>query len=395
MALAPLTEIDLFAASDQSTRDEQYQALRDLGPVVRLSEPDAYVVTRYDEVKAALADHDTFVSGEGVGFNPQLNQMMQGIALVSDGAEHDLMRSIVGAPLQPGPVRARSEEIAQKARDLVASLVAKGDIDGVTDVAQAMPMLVLPDLLGLPERNRENLYKWAKGGTDLMGPVTERSAQSAQMIGNMVQFTHELAANREFAPGTPGAAVLQAADEGVLPKEKCPLVFFEFMGSSLETTATLICHLLVTFAQRPDQWAALRAEPGLVASTINELLRFQSPLRGMTRVAARDTELGGVTIPQGSRVWLLFASANRDERKWERADEFDFRRNPLDHLSFGHGAHNCAGQGVARMEMHALIHALLDSVERIEFIGDPVIAENTMMNTYDAIPLRLVTPNAA
>ncbi|MCX5198002.1 cytochrome P450 [Streptomyces sp. NBC_00249] len=395
MAEAPLTEIDLFAVSDQRTREEQYQALRDLGPVVRLSEPDAYVVTRYDEVKAALADDDTFISGEGVGFNPQLNQMMQGTALVSDGAEHDLMRSVVGAPLQPGPVRARSEEIAQRARDLVASLIAKGDIDGVTDVAQAMPMLVIPDLLGLPERNREHLYEWAKGGTDLLGPSTERSAgQAAQMI-EMVKFTHELAANREFEPGSPGAAVLEAADEGVLPKEKCPIVLFEFMGSSLETTATAICHLLVTFAQRGDQWAALRAQPGLVSSTINELLRFQSPLRGLTRVATRDTELGGVTIPKGARVWLLFASANRDERKWERADEFDFRRNPLDHLAFGHGTHNCAGQGVARLEMHALIHALLDAVERIEFTGDPVIAENTLMNTYDAIPIRLVPPNAA
>ncbi|AUG77609.1 monooxygenase [Kitasatospora sp. MMS16-BH015] len=390
MAVAPLTEIDLFAGSDQPTRHEQYRALRDLGPVVRLSEPDVYAVTRYEEVKAALADHDTFRSGEGVGFNPQLNQMMQGIALVSDGAEHEQMRSIVGAPLQPGPLRARSEEIAEQARGLVAALVAKGEIDGVTEMAQAMPMLVMPDLLGLPERNRENLYDWAKGGTDLMGPVTERSEQGARMIGNMVQFTHELAANREFEPGTPGAAVLAAADDGLLPKEKCPLVFFEFLGSSLETTATLIGHLLVTFAQHPDQWAALRAEPGLVASAVNELLRYQSPLRGMTRVAARDTELGGVTIPQGARVWLLFASANRDERKWERPEEFDFRRNPLDHLSFGHGTHSCAGQGVARLELHALVHALLDAVERIEFTGDPVIAENTMMNTYDEIPVRLV-----
>jgi cytochrome P450 len=390
VTVAPLTDIDLFGTSDQHIRNEQYRQLRDLGPVVRLAEPDLYVVGRYVDVKAALADHDTFLSGQGVGVNPMLNQMMQGIALVSDGAEHDVMRSIVGAGLQPGPLRARADEIADRAREIVAEALAKGDIDGVTTLAQAMPMAVMPDLLGMPERNREHVYDWVKGGTDLLGPLTERSAASAEKIGNMVQFAHELAANREFAPGTPGAAVLEAADQGVIPAAKCPMVFFEFMGSSLETTSTLICHLLVTFAERPEQWAALRAEPSLVASTINELLRYQSPLRGQTRVTSRDTELGGVEIPKNARVMLLFASANRDERKWERADEFDFRRNPLDHLSFGYGTHTCVGQGVARLEMDALIRALLDSVERIELTEAPVIAENTMMNSYDAIPLRLV-----
>lgn len=395
VAVAPTTDIDMFATSDQRTRYEQYRRLRDLGAVVRLSNPDVYAVPRYGEVKAALDDHATFLSGQGVGFNADLNQLMGGTTLVSDGPPHDVMRSVVAAPLQPGALRSRGEDIAQIARDLVAKVLAQGEIDGVTALAQAMPISVMPDLLGLPDRNRENLYPWAEGGFDLMGPVTERSARGAEMIGQMVGFTHEIAANREVAPGSPAAAVLEAADRGVIPPAGCPLAFFEFIGASMETTATAIEHLLVEFAARPDQWAALRAEPGLVASTINELLRYQSPLRGMTRVTARDTTLGGLTIPQGSRVWLLFASANRDERKWARPDEFDFRRNPLDHLAFGHGTHSCAGQGVARLELHALIHALLNLVERIELTGPPVIAENTMMNTYAEIPIRLVARETA
>jgi cytochrome P450 len=390
-----MTEIDMFATSDQHTRNEQYRQLRELGAVVRLREPDVYAVTRYDEVKAALADHGTFVSGEGVGFNPDVNQIMRGTTLVSDPPEHDVLRSVVGAGLRPGAVRGRREEIAQKARDLVTNVVARGEIDGVTELAQAMPMLVIPDLLGLPERNREHLYAWGQVGNDLLGPVTERTPHNMEMTQRLFEFAHELAANRELAPGSPGAAMLEAADQGVIPKEKCPFLLVDFIGPSLETTAAAIGHLLVVFAERPDQWAALRAEPGLVASTINELLRFESPLRGLTRVAARDTELGGVAIPQGARVWALFASANRDERKWERADEFDFRRNPVDHLGFGYGTHNCVGQGVARLELRTLIHALLESVERIEFTGDPVIAENTLLNTYAEVPVRLVARKAA
>ncbi|MFF4806394.1 cytochrome P450 [Streptomyces sp. NPDC001351] len=390
-----MTDVDMFATSDQRTRYEQYRQLRELGPVVRLREPDTYAVTRYAEVKAALADHTSFISGEGVGFNPELNQMIRGTTLVSDPPEHDLLRSVVADGLKPRVIRGRGEEIAQKARSLVADVVSKGEIEGVRELAEAMPMSVIPDFLGLPERNRDHLYEWAKVGGDLLGPVTERTPQNLEMTQSMVRFTHELAENREVAPGSLSAAMLEAADEGVIPPEKCPLLFIDYINPSLETTASAIGHLLVIFAERPDQWAALRAEPGLVASTINELVRYESPFRGFTRVATRDTELGGVTIPRGARVWPLVASANRDERKWERADEFDFRRNPIDHLGFGYGTHTCAGQGVARLELHALIHALLDSVERIELTGDPVIAENAMVNTYAEIPVRLVTGKAA
>ncbi|MEV7976787.1 cytochrome P450 [Streptomyces sp. NPDC086519] len=395
MAVVPMTDIDMFTTSDQRTRHEQYRQLRDLGAVVRLREPDVYVITRYAEVKAALADHASFISGDGVGINAEVNQMIRGTTLASDPPEHDLLRSVVAAGLKPRAIRGRTEEITQKARSLVAEVVSRGEIDGVKELAEAMPMSVIPDFLGLPDRNRDKLYEWAKVGTDLLGPVTERTPHNIEMSMRMLEFNHELAKNREVTPGTICADMLEAADQGVISPEKCPLLFIDYIGPSLETTAAAIGHLLVIFAERPDQWAALRAEPGLVASTINEVVRFESPFRGFTRVTARDTELGGVAIPRGARVWPLTASANRDERKWERADEFDFRRNPIDHLGFGHGTHGCAGQGVARLELHALIHALLESVERIELTGDAVIAENTMVNTYAAIPVRLVARNAA
>ncbi|MFF4116222.1 cytochrome P450 [Streptomyces sp. NPDC001714] len=351
MTVPPVTDVDMFATSDQRTRYEQYRQLRELGPVVRLREPDAYAVTRYAEVKAALADHTSFISGEGVGFNPELNQMVRGTTLVSDPPEHDLLRSVVANGLKPRVIRGRGEEIAQKARSLVADVVSRGEIDGVRELAEAVPMSVIPDFLGLPDRNRDHLYEWVKVGTDLLGPVTERTPGNMEMSMRMLAFTHELAKNGEVTPGTISAAMLEAADQGVIPAKKCPLLFIDHIGPSLETTASAIGHLLVVFAERPDQWAALRVEPGLVASTINELVRFESPFRGFARVAAHDTELGGMAIPRGARVWPLVASANRDERKWERADEFDFRRNPLDHLGFGYGTHTCAGQGVARVEL--------------------------------------------
>ncbi|WP_159419506.1 hypothetical protein [Rhodococcus rhodochrous] len=141
MPQAPITSIDVFASSDRAVCYEQYQELRKLGPVVKLASPDPYVVTRYEEVKAALADHEALISGEGVGFNPDLNQLMRGsTTLTSDPPQHELLWSVVATNLQPRAVRNREEQVARLVRELVAEVLAKGEIDGVTDLAQAMPL---------------------------------------------------------------------------------------------------------------------------------------------------------------------------------------------------------------------------------------------------------------
>lgn len=387
---AAATDLDLFERYDRDGRLAQYRELRELGAVVHLDRHDIYAVTRYDEVRSALENHETFISGEGVAFTDTANAVIRRTTLASDPPEHDLLRSVVATGLQPRAVRGRRDEIVAKARGVVDAALAKEEIEGVSDLAQAMPLSVIPDFLGLPRRNREHLFEWAQGGTDLLGPVSERTPRNIELSRCIAEFTVELAERRELAPGSLGADVLAAADAGVIPPDKCPALLIDYLGPSLETTATAIGHLLVTFAERPEQWRILRDDPALVSSAINELVRFESPIRGFTRLTAHDTVLGGVPIPEGARIWNLLASANRDERKWERPDEFDVRRNPLDHLAFGYGTHGCAGQGVARLELHALFHALLESVERIELTGEPVIAENSMLNTWERIPVRLV-----
>lgn len=389
------TDLDLFRSYDRESRLAEYRALRQLGEVVYLERHDVYATTRYDTVRAALADHESFVSGAGIAFTDAANQALRGTTLASDPPEHDLLRAVVATGLQPRAVRGRRDEIAAKARQVVEAAIAKGDVDGVAELAQAMPISVIPDFLGLPQRNRENLFAWAQGGTDGLGPVSERTPHNTEMSRCIAEFTIELAEQRDLAPGSLGAEVLAAVDAGTIPAEKCPVLLIDYLGPSLETTATAIGHLLVTFAEHPDQWQALRDDPALVSSAINELLRVESPIRGFTRVAARDVELAGVVVPAGARVWNLLASANRDERKWDRPDEVDVHRNPLDHLAFGYGTHGCAGQGVARLELHALFHALLESVERLELTAEPVIAENSMLNTWARIPVRLVTERTA
>ncbi len=387
---APTLSYDPFTTNDPDERYEQYRELRAAAPVVFLERVGVYATGRYDEVKAVLADSDTFISGEGVAFNDIANDILRGSTLGSDAPEHDVLRSVVAAGLQPRAVRQRQDDVMRIAREVVAAALDRGSVDGVVDIAQAMPTAVVPDILGLPERNRDQLITWAKGGTDLLGPANDRTEGNLRLSGCLSQFAVELVENREFVAGSLGDQVLTAADDGVIAPEKCIVLMNDYLGPSMETTATAIGHLLVLFARHPEQWTALRDEPALVGSAINEVLRFQSPARGFTRVARREASVGDTVIPRGERVWTVVASANRDDRHWEDPDVFDFRRNPLDHLAFGYGAHGCAGQGVARLEMHALIHALLESVERFELTAEPEIFPNSMLNTCGSVPLTLV-----
>lgn len=387
---APVSTMDPFDSADPDRRLEQYRELRDLGAVVYIEKHDVYAVGRYDDVKAALHDWDTYRSGEGVAFTDPANEATRGTTLASDPPEHDVLRRIVASGLRPRAVESRRDFVVAEARRVVDEALAAGTVDGVEALAAALPLNVIPDFLGLPERNRDKLVEWAQGGTDLLGPPSSRTPGNLEKTRALAEFTHEVVAHREVAPGTLTAGILEAADRGVVPVEQCPALFLDYLGPSIETTATAIGHLLVQFARHPDQWQVLRAAPQNVHTAIEELVRFESPIRGFTRVASRDAELGGTAIPAGARVWPLVASANRDDRVWDRPDEFNVLRDPNPHLGFGFGEHACAGQPVARLELHALFHALLESVEGFELTADPVPSPNSMLNAWESVPVRLI-----
>ena len=154
------------------------------------------------------------------------------------------------------------------------------------------------------------------------------------------------------------------------------MMMTDYLGPSLDTTINATSSAILLFGRHPDQWDAVREDRALIPNAINEVLRLESPIPWFARVATEDHDIDGVHVPTGSRVVLLFASANRDERRFQDSDRFDVRRgNARDHLAFGHGEHNCVGQGLARLELRALLEALADAVERFE-LGVAVRAHN-------------------
>jgi cytochrome P450 len=368
-----------------------YTRLRQLGPVVWLSKQRVYALPRFAECKTVLRDDQTFISGEGVALNLFANKLSRGTTLNSDGAEHDRRRKLVAHRLLPRALRAMTDDIERQAEQIVAAAVAQTEVDGVADLARPLPLSIVPDLVGWPKDSRANLLRWGAATFDFLGPANRFFASSTVASLQMVRFSRDVVRHRSVADGSMGHDILVAADEGKLPRDECSALMVDYLVPSLDTTISGIAHALALFAMYPDQWKLLRAEPSLLPNAINEVLRFESPLRAFGRKVSQPCAIAGVDIPAGARVLVLYASANRDEREWEEPERFDITRDANRQLGFGHGAHACAGQGLARVETQALLSALMDRVERIELAGEPSWALNNIIRCYEHLPLRLIS----
>ena len=359
--------------------------------MVWLTKQRVYALPRYAECKAVLRDDQRFISGAGVGLNPLVNRLSRGTTLNSDGDEHDKRRKLVAHRLLPRVLRAIGEAVQRQADQLVAAAVARGHVDGVEDLATALPLSVVPDLVGWPEDGRKNLLSWGAATFDALGPINRYAARAIPASLQMLWFSKQVVRRRAVIGGSMGHDVLVAADEGKLPERECSALMVDYLVPSLDTTISGIANALALFAAHPDQWALLKAEPALLPNAINEVLRYESPLRAFTRKAMHRSTIGDVSMPAGARVLVLYASANRDEREWADPDTFDIRRDANRQLGFGHGSHACAGQGLARLEMQAMLSALMQRVDRIEVTGQPTWARNNIIRCYERLPLRLIS----
>ena len=206
----------------------------------------------------------------------------------------------------------------------------------------------------------------------------------------MLRFARRVVRRRSVIEGSLGHDVLTAADEGKLAHSECPPLMVDYVAPSLDTTISAISSALQLFATFPDQWQILKDDRNLIPGAVNEVIRYESPLRGFARKAVQETSIGDVTIPAGSRVLVIYASANRDELEWDQPDVFDVRRDATRQLGFGHGAHACAGQGLARLETEAMLRALAERVDRIELTSPPTWAINNIIRRHERLPLKLI-----
>jgi cytochrome P450 len=385
-----ISAIDLFDEPALTDPYPLYKKLRDAGPATYLSRYGFWFLSRYDQVRAALGDWKTYSSDPGIGLNDSFNTAWANALICLDPPAHDQQRPLFSERLSPRALRPVAATIDARAQDLADRLLARGSFDAVADLAHDLPVNVLMDLIGWPVEGRERLLEIAAGWFDSAGPDNPRTRAGARRGEELTEYVAQVITAGSLSPGGFGDTVFQAHKAGQIPVEAAVGLLAGYVVAAFDTTISVIASGAWLFARNPGQWQALRADPSLASSAVTEIVRLETPIQYFSRVTTRDVDLGeGVVIPEGARVLHSYGAANRDERHFPRPDEFDARRNALDHLAFSYGTHACIGQGLARLEAEAVFRALAQRVTGIELAGEPVRALNNITRGFAHIPVRV------
>ncbi|MEV5363849.1 cytochrome P450 [Streptomyces cellulosae] len=389
MSTPPTSDVDLFADDVVLDPYPVFAGLREQGPVVHLPRNDVYALTRYDVVRDALADVESF-SSTSIAFNPMANEALTGTSLASDPPVHTQLRATLTENLSPRALRGLKGQIAEKADALVADLVTKGSFEAIDALARAFPLEVVADLIGFTGEVRANMLRWGQAAMEVLGPLNQRTAENFPVAGELYAWCSQVKAE-DLAEGSVGRGIFDAEARGAIPQGTAGHIIHQYLGAGVDTTIAAIGNIVALFARHPDQLALVRQDPALVPAAFNEVLRYWAPVHAWGRRVTKDVTVADAEIPAGAQVAVLFGAGNRDPRHYENPDAFLVERNPADHLSFGYGPHGCAGQGLARLEAHAVIDALARRVGRL-VTGPEVRVPSNTTRSIDELPVLEVIP---
>ncbi|MGV9709511.1 cytochrome P450 [Gordonia sp. NPDC003424] len=381
-------DLDLLADPLPSQED-----LREAGPVVYLETYDVYGMARYDEVHAALLDWQSFQSGAGVGlsnFRFEKPWRPPSLLLEADPPHHDAPRAVLSKILSPRSIRRLRDGWLADAVDLVDQVLdAHTEFDALPELAQAFPLRVFPDAVGLRPEGRENLLPYGNHTFNAFGPHNSLVAAGDARVAELSTWVAEQCERENLADTGFGADIWAAADRGDITHEQAPRIVRSLLTAGVDTTVNGLAAVLYAFATHPQQWQRVREDLSLARTAFDEAVRWESPVQTFFRTATRDVEIGGVTIPDGKKILMFLGAANRDPRRWDRPEEFDLSRDPSGHVGYGMGIHQCVGQHIARLESEALLTALAARVETIELSAPPKRHLNNTLRSWESLPVRM------
>jgi cytochrome P450 len=363
-----------------------------------------WLLTRYADVRAASKQPELFSSApKGPWHTFEVHFSMQAL----DGPEHRRQRGIASKGFTPRMVRRLRETAHATIHACIDAVQAQGRCEFVSALASPVPLRLIADMLGLPEQHFDLFQRWSDGTAsadlELRGSPGFLADQA-----QLEALLHEEAARRRVEPRDDLiSAVVAAEAEGRLDWggadsfegfSKDDLVSFAqfILIAGNETTRNAISRGMLALIENPDQREKLRADPELLPSAANEILRFTSPVRVLRRVAMRDTELRGKKIREGDSVLFLYGSANRDEEVFDDPHAFRVDRHPNEHLAFGLGPHFCLGANLARMEIETVFGVLLERLPDLRLAPGARVREarNPILSAIDEMQVEF-TPRPA
>jgi 4-methoxybenzoate monooxygenase (O-demethylating) len=389
----PGLDVDPFAIEYFDDPFPVQEALREAGPVVHLGKWNVYGVARYAEVYAVLNDPATFCSSRGVGlsdFAKEKPWRPPSLILEADPPAHTRTRAVLSKVLSPAVMKQIRERFAAAAEAKVDELLARGSFDAVTDLAEAYPLSVFPDAVGLKQEGREHLIPYAGLVFNAFGPPNELRQTAIERSAPHQAYVQEQCQRENLAPGGFGACIHARVDTGDITATEAPLLVRSLLSAGLDTTVYGIGAAIYCLARFPDEWELLRRDPALLArNAFEEAVRFESPVQTFFRTTTRDVEIGGCKVGEGEKVLMFLGAANRDPRRWADPDRYDIIRKTSGHVGFGAGIHMCVGQLVARLEGEVMLAALARKVAAIEITGPVKRRYNNTLRGLDSLPITL------
>jgi cytochrome P450 len=371
-------------------RDDYYDLLATLrrdAPVYEY-EPGSWTVARYEHVRDVSRDPARFCSGRGVLMNDPLRNAgeIHGSILHMDPPAHAPWRQLVSRRFTPRATATFTEAVRAAARSVLDEITCGETVDFVDQVAAPFPVLVIAELLGIADADRDDFRRWS----DAAISSTDTDEPALEDLGALFRFLVDHVRERRNAPTGDIVSVLATAEIDGRPVSTAEAVGYclALLVAGNETTRHLVSGSVLALSENPDQRRALIADPTRIGSAVEECLRWVTPIQAFGRTVTRDTELGGHGLREGDWVVLLYASANRDERAFgPTADRFDVSR-PVDssHVAFGFGEHLCLGAALARLEARVLLEALLERFPDFEVVGAPRWVRSTLVRGMDRLP---------
>jgi cytochrome P450 len=393
--LTPADCLDPYAAFARLRRD---------APVYRSDSWNGWILTRYADVAAGFRDPRLSADRTkafGARLPPPVRTQLEplirnlaGWALFTDPPAHTRLRGLIHRAFTPRLVEQLRPQIQGLIDEMLTAAGAHATVDFVPALAIPLPVLVIGIMLGLPPEHRRRLKTWSNALLPFLGgaaPAPAEAEGALRCILEMETYLRGLIEERRRRPGPDLiSSLLAAEEEGAILNEQeilstCSLVLF----AGHETTTNLLGNVVRLLLTHTDVRARVQADPDLAPEFVEEVLRYESPVARMSRVAAVEFALHGQIIPAGHKVLLSIAAANRDERQFSDPDLFQVPRADNRHLGFGIGIHFCSGAALARLEAQLTLAALLRRFPRFSAAGEPARVDNATVRGFEHLPIHL------
>lgn len=378
---------------------EAFRVLRAEKPVSFQAEPPDgvgfWAVTKYEDVVAISKDPGTFSSWKGgtniPDYPPDSLDVIRMLMVNMDPPQHNKFRRLTSTGFTPRMIARMEEYIRRAAVEIVDSVIEQGSCDFVTKIAAELPLVVIADIMGVPQEDRHLVFDWSNRLIGFDDPEFQTSLEDAQEAAMEIWgYANNLAEGKKGGDGKDLTSVLINAvvDGEQLTEMEFDAFFLLLAVAGNETTRNLISGGMLALIEHKAQRERLLADPTLLNSAVEEMLRWVTPVIHFRRTATKDVVVRGQQIKEGDKVVLYYASANRDEDVFKDPQQFDVGRAPNDHIAFGIGQHSCLGLNLARLEIRVMFEELLKRMPDIELDGPVRRLRSNFINGVKSLPVK-------